>query len=91
MLREDKLDLIRSEDNCVTFDDGEFHISSRKMREKFTTKSRIPSRKKTKAKTIIDEAINTNKQDQRSQKLTLRETKKAKSNRKVPNLTSVIH
>ena len=29
-------------------------------------------------------------QDQRSQKLTLRE-KKAKSNRKVPNLTSVQH
>ena len=53
LLRDNKLDVLRSEDNCVTFEGAEFHITGRKLREKLTPKNKTPLRKKIKA---IDKA-----------------------------------
>ena len=48
VLRDNKLKILKSEDNCVKFVDGEIEINGRKLREKLTPKTTIPFRKKMK-------------------------------------------
>ena len=49
-MRDKVLDVVRSEDNCVTFNNGEFEITGRKLREKLVPKPKIPKRKVVKDK-----------------------------------------
>ena len=46
LLKENKLDVVNNEDNCVKYVNGEVEISGIKWREKVTPKPKIPMRKK---------------------------------------------
>ena len=46
VLKENKLQVLRTDDNCVEYIDGEIEIRERKRREKLTPKNKIPMRKK---------------------------------------------
>ena len=45
VLKENKLNVLKSEDNCVEYVDGEIEIRGRILREKLTPKNKIPMRK----------------------------------------------
>ena len=51
LMKENKMDALKSADNCVTYDEGEFSISGRKLREKLIPLPKIPKRKTKKSPT----------------------------------------
>ena len=50
LMRDNRLEVIKKEDNCVQFKDGEFEITGRKLRDKLLPLPKISERKKIKTK-----------------------------------------
>ena len=46
LLKENKLNILRTEDNCVRFVEGEIEITGRKLQQNLIPKKKIPMRKK---------------------------------------------
>ena len=57
LMRENKLSLVETEDNCVQFDDGEFSLKGRKLRDKLMPKAKVPVRKKIKRKQEVKDTV----------------------------------
>ena len=55
VMKENVLDIAHSEDNCVTYANGEFDISGRKLREKLLPKPKLPKRNVIKTKPVEKE------------------------------------
>ena len=51
LMKENKMDALKSADNCVTYDEGEFSIWGRKLREKLNPLPKIPKKKMKKSPT----------------------------------------
>ena len=54
-MKENVLDIAHSVNNCVTYVNGEFDISGRKLREKLLPKQKLPKRKVIKTKPVEKE------------------------------------
>ena len=50
LMKENKMDHLRFDYNVVSFEDGEFCIRGRQLREKMVPNTKIPIRKKTENK-----------------------------------------
>ena len=46
LMKENKLDIVKNEDNCVKYTDGEFEITGRKLQDKLVPIPKITKRKK---------------------------------------------
>ena len=50
LIRDNRLDVVKNEDNCVEFKNDEFEITGRKLRDKILPAPKVPRRKKIKTK-----------------------------------------
>ena len=50
LMTENRMDIVKNEDNCVRYRDGEFEITGRKLRDHLIPRPKIPKRKKLRGK-----------------------------------------